>query len=832
MTLTRKLLIVCLTVAVAAAAGYAFAEEKSKLVIGGTTYTKWLWGNMRNDGSVYSFTTVPGEGYGDNGQGSEVELLLDAKLSRAVEVRARLHSRFNQNQWTNYGGFGGRNPAGSGGDCLGGDCGEFDPRSNQYVKLRGVAVILTPGYKWIDSATIGANDFGQFDPFVIGRIRYIDRDNASGLLFQGSAAHRKFTWDATRISLPRLWAGPNFATGDYTAADAAYGFQFKVAPTSTFDIGGIVQYVYDQEVVGTVATAVDPKTDLNIDNGRDIRTRFRNSVGGIKFGVHPGPKLDFSGAYYYSTMDSVPIAGAPASFGLTGFSATLAGKHQGNSWKADLGVNDIGGSGLGINFELFSIGAEYVSMMASRRESDVLLTEGHDSAFAFPGPSNASFGVYGGNPTRIGYGGWDGNAVQVATVNVDNEFTDFDEPMAETVIGWKGITVVPTWTKGALELSGEYTHLGYNTNWQAWGNDLRSLNDTPFPSAELDTGVGHNFRSAYAPFQDKKTDIALAKFKYTIESGKGIDLFGKVKYIKETDNRLTDPRFLPFVDGDCALPPSELGCNNVRRLWNGFSTADIYPNPPVITVNGVTGYAYKPFNDVSDDDRDLKYYLVMIGAGYQLSNDLYGTLSYEYFDADLKDGTTAFQGYGNHEWAAGKHKKNRVTLKFKYILAGAEIGWEYQYVFGTFDPASVAEDIAQGFVPQFASLGTAQSRFVPVGSPGFQNFNGFGFQSLAKRTFDEQRIKAFMTVQFCALVPESRRGPAGDPAGPHSVRGSRRPCVPVASFSPSCRRPPSWPPPRSRRRRPSRHARSSSRSPTRAGTITATGRSSTRCGTT
>ena len=77
----------------------------------------------------------------------------------------------------------------------------------------------------------------------------------------------------------------------------------------------------------------------------------------------------------------------------------------------------------------------YVSMMAARRESDVLLTEGHDGAWAFPGPDNSAFGVFPNNPTRIGYGGWQGNAQQVATINVDNEFTDFEEPMAESVIG-------------------------------------------------------------------------------------------------------------------------------------------------------------------------------------------------------------------------------------------------------------------------------------------------------------------------------------------------------------------------------------------------------------
>ena len=55
---------------------------------------------------MYNFTTVPGEGYGDNGQGTEIELLLNAKVSKHVEVKARIHSRFNQNQWTNFGGWG------------------------------------------------------------------------------------------------------------------------------------------------------------------------------------------------------------------------------------------------------------------------------------------------------------------------------------------------------------------------------------------------------------------------------------------------------------------------------------------------------------------------------------------------------------------------------------------------------------------------------------------------------------------------------------------------------------------------------------------------------
>ena len=363
----------------------AVASAQPKLIIGGTTYTKWLWGNARTDGSLYNFTTVPGEGYGDNGQGTEVELLLSAKLSKQVEFKARLHSRFSQNEWTNFGGFGGRNPAlenPPNGNCVGGSCGEFDPRSNQYVKLRGATVTLTPGYKWIDSATIGANDWGQFDPFVIGRIRYIDRDNGAGLLFQGSANNRRWTWDVARISLPRLWAGPNYSTGNYTAADGAYGAQTKYVFSPMFDLAGLAEYVNDMEV---------DSHDLNLDNGTHTITRFRNAVYGVRFGVHPSSMVDIRAAAYHSNNDSPAKGGAPQNFfGISGFSPVIAGNHSDESYKLNVDFNDIGGTGLTVAVEGFDIGAEYTSMMAARRESDVLLTEGHDSAWGFPGPSNAA----------------------------------------------------------------------------------------------------------------------------------------------------------------------------------------------------------------------------------------------------------------------------------------------------------------------------------------------------------------------------------------------------------------------------------------------------------
>jgi len=710
------------TIAAAAAAALALAtpalaQDGPQLTIGGTTYTKWLWSTQRDQGAMYNFTTVPGEGWGNNGQGTEIELFVNGRLSKQVEFKSRLHSRFSQNFWTNFGGFGGSyDPTQGPGQCIGGSCGEFDPRSNQYLKLRGVSVILTPGYHWIDSAVIGSSDLGQFDSFVIGQIRYIDRDNAQGLFFRGSGLDRKLTWDLARISLPRLWAGPGFSTGAWHASDAAYALQTRFAPSEKLDVGLIADYVNDREL--------DP-SDFHVDNGLSLQPRFRNAVGGLKGGARVGP-ADVRGAIYYSysrTQDSF----VNPNVGFVGFTPVLGGRHE--DWAGVLNVvlSDFLGTGISVNLQGFRIGAEYSSIMASRREADVLITEGHDATWAFPGPSNAKFGVFGGhgNDTVIGYGGWSGNAQQIPTVNVDNEFSDFDEPMAETVIGWTGGTLNPVFAAGPLEVSGEYTFVTYDTNWQAWGDPSKAIGNTPYPSMEGPVGLG-SFRSAYAPFQDKRTHILAARAKYLLDVLGGIDLFGKVKYIYETDKRIDEDRYLPYnSDGSV-------------RLYNGVnSTADIFGDPP-----DLGNPQWRPFRSLSDDDRKLSYLSFNVGAGMQVSGDLYLSIAYAKYLADLKDGNTAFQAYNLHEMASGDHDKNQLILKAKYILAGVEFGLEGQYSFGTFKP-----DFGDGFVVQGATAQQAADNGVAVGSPGFTGRFG-GWNSLLKREFEELRMKAFMKAQF------------------------------------------------------------------------------------
>jgi hypothetical protein len=154
---------------------------------------------------------------------------------------------------------------------------------------------------------------------------------------------------------------------------------------------------------------------------------------------------------------------AALSFSATsGFSPVLAGEHDDHAWKANVDLPDLGASGLTLR-AVFNIGAEYVSMMAARRESDVLLTEGHDSAWMFPGPAKCLVRRLFGKPDPPRLRRLVRERRAGGPINVDNEFTNFDEPMAETAIGWKGITVAPVYSHGNFELRGEYSYIEYHT---------------------------------------------------------------------------------------------------------------------------------------------------------------------------------------------------------------------------------------------------------------------------------------------------------------------------------------------------------------------------------
>jgi len=268
---------------------------------------------------------------------------------------------------------------------------------------------------------------------------------------------------------------------------------------------------------------------------------------------------------------------------------------------------------------------------------------------------------------------------QVVSGLADNDVTDIDEPVAYSVIGWKGVTLVPKYTLGDWEFSGEYSYIDFNTNWQACDGPIQKATGLPdkdigciYPRVEGTHawGLGGDTRSPYAPYQDRQMEIFALKVKYTLDVGNGVDLMARYKYISDEDNRVTNASLL-------------------TDAYDGYPNASAQVNPDWIPNVGLGGC-------VGCDDRKADYDTYGLSAGYQLTQDLYAKLIYEHQEVELIDGTVdvapvglgfeASNDYGFAEYLTGKHVKDRIGMTFSYLLSGVEFGGTVDYFWGTYDP--------------------------------------------------------------------------------------------------------------------------------------------------
>jgi hypothetical protein len=183
-------------------------------------------------------------------------------------------------------------------------------------------------------------------------------------------------------------------------------------------------------------------------------------------------------------------------------------------------------------------------------------------------------------------------------------------------------------------------------------------------------GLGGDYRSPYAPYQDREIEIFAIKAKYTLDVGKGVDLMARYKYLSDEDKRVTNAGLL-------------------TDAYDGFPGAVGAMNPDWIPNVGLGGC-------VGCDDREADYDTYGISAGYQLTQDLYATLYYEHHEVELIDGTIdvapvglnfeASNDFGFAEYMTGKHVKDRLGLTFSYILSGVQFGGAVDYFWGTYDP--------------------------------------------------------------------------------------------------------------------------------------------------
>ncbi|MBK7516616.1 MAG: hypothetical protein IPI51_13565 [Betaproteobacteria bacterium] len=480
---------------------------------GSNIYMKFLDGDQRTISNA-SGDTASGA---DQGQWTEFELRMKVNISKQVEAGVRLQSRSPASYWTN---FGFANNEGFG------DPNNIYPQQSKYIKLRGAYVLLTPGYAWLDQALIGSSDWGMFDPFTIGQVRYIDRDNYNGLYFKGKLPLAGSSWEFGRLSLPN-YLQANYGQGASCCSsdasqynEAVYVAQAK-AQFGPARLSTSYQWFDDHQL----------KPDSTPNDGRDEEVFAKNKVFMLKGEGSVMDGFDVKGAYYYSQYDA-PLFDQPW---INGPKSSV----DDHAFKIDVALSSLA-PGLSLNYQYFDIGAGYFSNAASRRETDVLLTEGSESSWYGWGKSSTSIWLGGAakdyqqapSSAKCNAGGGgvcraDSGLKEGANGLVDNDYMDFDEAPAESVQGWKGHTFLAGYEIAKISLGGEYSRISYNYNWQNYSA----------------TGPLSNFFNLN---NDRKTDILVLKAGYIVPVAGGIELTAKYKMVDDTNsgqaNNATDDR--------------------------------------------------------------------------------------------------------------------------------------------------------------------------------------------------------------------------------------------------------------------------------------------------
>src|SRR5262249_53525646 len=82
-----------------------------------------------------------------------------------------------------------------------------------YAQLRGIYVQWDKPFPLVTSLRAGSSDLSQWNAWTVGKVRFIDRDNAKGLFVTGKAPWLGLEYNAARIALPKLYASAGFNTG-------------------------------------------------------------------------------------------------------------------------------------------------------------------------------------------------------------------------------------------------------------------------------------------------------------------------------------------------------------------------------------------------------------------------------------------------------------------------------------------------------------------------------------------------------------------------------------------------------------------------------------------
>ena len=517
------------------------------------TYSKILYQNDQSQGSVTFGTPHPrGDNYaGNNGFASELVLYIDGRVSDKVELGARIKSRFHR-QWADFYENGDLAVDASGLPAGADSTGEsLGMNHAAYIQLRGLYLRIDPPIPSVKAIHVGSSDLGMFNAWTIGKVRYIDRDNANGIFLEGSIYSLNYT--LARVTLPKLYASAGWNSGiddpivdnPFWTRDASYALNLNQQPTDWLSWAFITSYLLDEE-----ADLNDPDSlgTTNFVDKRDgvVATlpRYQNLNSTLEVQLNRAfvdTNLLVGFSYSNPDLDYV-FNGVDGNQGIAPLPMKEAASY---SVKARVDFIDPFKMGLNIRLEYFNIGEDWVATFGSRRENDVLLTDGF----------------------------LDG---QVPTLNIANEFIDFRDKFYESIVGWHGATISPEYRSGDLEAVAEFTFLEYNTDMQdrcvgstmtdERGNPIASsacpqrpsspggsiqrpygvyptflytdgMTDTDFFSYANTTDRGRDPRSVYRQNQARRTLITMLRFAYRFDVGRGLRWESKVKYILDQDQR-------------------------------------------------------------------------------------------------------------------------------------------------------------------------------------------------------------------------------------------------------------------------------------------------------
>lgn len=533
------LFTVCFTIAISSSAHGDIANFDLSAQI----YTKWLYRNNDRQGNLWLGHPAEKDNYsGDNGVASEFELTFRGKVSKYVTAGVRIKSRFGAlwHNWWENGDM--RDVPDNSGESLG-------MNHAEYIKLRGYWFRIKTPVPWLNFIHVGSSDFSQFNPWTIGKVRFIDRDNGKGIFVDGGVGD-VFHFHIGIIPLPKMWVGPGWSTGlgdtalsqPFYGQDYAYAVRLDVNPIDWLKLQAIGTVVLDWEANRFDPDAVGSSNPNGIKDGAvGLANRFMHIAATLEARIEAGEKVNFNLLFAY-TDNRINDLYATNRIPEGGFYNLAWGERRGIALKGRMDVFDPFDIGLSLKAEGFYIGPDYNSAFGARRESDVLLTHGF-----------------------LGGG-------QLPTLNIANEFMDFDEPWFESIIGWAGGTLLLEYNIKTFKITFESTVITYTTNnpvnntgstvtingiqvpngeliprdvdktYPSFPGFHQGMTDTDFFNNINRQDFGRDTRSIYRRYQDRLTLLFRLTLNYTAPVGSGLRFQATGKYIRDTDNRkkLTD----------------------------------------------------------------------------------------------------------------------------------------------------------------------------------------------------------------------------------------------------------------------------------------------------